>query len=247
MRKIPFEHNYRETNPFNPPRHLGVDIVAQNELQQDELGAPVLAMEDGIVEFIWHWTGTLQGNDIGGNFIIIRSGDRHWYYGHLKDIQIDWGESIHEGDVLGHQGNTGYVTGEHLHFELRLGTYWKLSVPTSPWVFLNAYEQTQNTYMLYTVRAGDTLWKIAERFLGDGSRWPEIKGYTGDPSKLPTGTVLRIPTGDTYFDYIMKAGDTLWALADRFLGNGGRWKEIKGYTGDPARIPVGTKVIIPRA
>lgn len=41
----------------------------------------------------------------------------------------------------------------------------------------------------YTVKPGDTLWDIAQRYLGSGSRWKEL-GYTGDPTKLKPGTVL---------------------------------------------------------
>lgn len=42
----------------------------------------------------------------------------------------------------------------------------------------------------YTVRQGDTLWGIAQRTLGNGSRWGEL-GYQGDPKKLRVGTVLN--------------------------------------------------------
>lgn len=39
--------------------------------------------------------------------------------------------------------------------------------------------------------------------------------------------------------YVVKKGDTLWAIAQRLLGNGARWKEL-GYGGDPNKMPVGT-------
>ena len=46
----------------------------------------------------------------------------------------------------------------------------------------------------YIVRSGDTLWAIACRFYGDGTRWSDLaaRNHIGDPRKLQTGTVLRL-------------------------------------------------------
>ncbi len=46
----------------------------------------------------------------------------------------------------------------------------------------------------YTVRRGDTLWGIACRFYGDGTRWGELASRNGvaDPRKLPVGKVLTL-------------------------------------------------------
>ena len=46
----------------------------------------------------------------------------------------------------------------------------------------------------YTVRKGDTLWGIAVRFYGDGTRWSVLaaKNNIGDPKHLPVGKVLRL-------------------------------------------------------
>lgn len=52
----------------------------------------------------------------------------------------------------------------------------------------------------YTVKAGDTLWTIAKKFLGNGNRWREIyeipenrKAIGSNPDVLKVGTKLRIP------------------------------------------------------
>ena len=49
----------------------------------------------------------------------------------------------------------------------------------------------------YTVQSGDTLWAIAKKFLGDGSRYSEIleanKGSVSNPNSLTVGQVLKIP------------------------------------------------------
>lgn len=50
---------------------------------------------------------------------------------------------------------------------------------------------------MYTVKKGDTLWKIAEEHLGKGARYPEIVAANSPPVKDPDliqpGWVLRIP------------------------------------------------------
>lgn len=49
----------------------------------------------------------------------------------------------------------------------------------------------------YTVRAGDCLWNIAKRYLGNGSRWPEIyelnRDKVSNPNVIRVGQVLVMP------------------------------------------------------
>lgn len=53
----------------------------------------------------------------------------------------------------------------------------------------------------YTVVQGDNLWKIAQKYLGDGSRWQEIYTYNnnksiigGNPNLILPGMELSIPS-----------------------------------------------------
>jgi LysM repeat protein len=50
----------------------------------------------------------------------------------------------------------------------------------------------------YTVQKGDSLWKIAKQFYGDGSQYTKIynanTGTLSDPNKIYTGQVLTIPS-----------------------------------------------------
>jgi len=43
------------------------------------------------------------------------------------------------------------------------------------------------------IQAGDSLWSVAQKFLGNGNRWKELSGYGGDPRKMPIGTVVGLP------------------------------------------------------
>ncbi|MBW4598397.1 MAG: LysM peptidoglycan-binding domain-containing protein [Calothrix sp. FI2-JRJ7] len=48
---------------------------------------------------------------------------------------------------------------------------------------------------VYTVQAGDTLFKIAESFYGDGNLWGKSSAANGNiaPETLQVGQVLQIP------------------------------------------------------
>lgn len=55
-------------------------------------------------------------------------------------------------------------------------------------------ERTEETYRIHTVVKGDTLWDIAKKYLGDGSRYPEIKTLNGLRSNvIYSGWKLKIP------------------------------------------------------
>ena len=90
----------------------------------------------------------------------------------------------------------------------------------------------------YTVKAGDTLWDIAQSQLGNGSRYKEIMTLNGLTSDvIQPGQVLKLPTGNdntgsgSESTYTVKAGDTLWDIAQSQLGNGSRYKEIIALNG----------------
>lgn len=53
---------------------------------------------------------------------------------------------------------------------------------------------------VYIVEPGDTLWTLAERWLGDGTRWQVINivsGRRADQDLIQVGEVLRVPTPAT--------------------------------------------------
>jgi murein DD-endopeptidase MepM/ murein hydrolase activator NlpD len=107
--KINNEFGFRR-NPFGGRSyefHPGMDI-------DGEKGDTVIAPANGTVVKAG-WTGGY------GNMIEIDHGNGlSTRYGHLSKIEIQVGDSIQRGQLIGLIGSTGRSTGPHLHYELRL-------------------------------------------------------------------------------------------------------------------------------
>lgn len=88
----------------------------------------------------------------------------------------------------------------------------------------------------YTVRSGDTLWLLANRFGTTVDAIKRLNGLTSD--NLQIGQVLQIPSGQSsqYFEYVVRSGDTLWLLANRFGTTVDAIKRLSGLTSDNLQI-----------
>jgi len=88
-------------------RHQGVDIAAP-------WGTPVRAAAAGTVVYAGWFGG------YGKLVVVDHGGGVATLYGHLSSIAVSPGDRVAAGDVLGRVGSTGYSTGPHLHFEIRV-------------------------------------------------------------------------------------------------------------------------------
>jgi peptidoglycan hydrolase-like protein with peptidoglycan-binding domain/nucleoid-associated protein YgaU len=100
----------------------------------------------------------------------------------------------------------------------------------------------QSNRLTYEVQAGDTLWAIAQQYLGDGRRWTELQKENGsafteaEATQLQVGQQLYIPNAGATAPqetrtYTLVSGDTLWEIAQRELGDGSRWTELQKEDG----------------
>ncbi len=55
-----------------------------------------------------------------GKYIIIEDGDMQTVYAHCRELLVNEGEYVEQGKVIAKSGSTGYSTGPHLHFEIRI-------------------------------------------------------------------------------------------------------------------------------
>ncbi len=100
-------------DPRNPP-HNGLDYKCH-------LGDAIYAADNGVVVY----AGWASGY---GNLVKIDHGNGYMtYYAHLDSVWVSCGQAVSQGSIVGPCGTTGWSTGPHLHYEIRLG-----GVPQNP-------------------------------------------------------------------------------------------------------------------
>ena len=111
------------------------------------------------------------------------------------------------------------------------------NVPTpNPDPSPNPTPGTGGSSFAYTVKSGDTLWLLANRFGTSVDAIKRLNGLTSD--NLQIGQILQIPTEQSagYFNYTVKSGDTLWLLANRFGTTVDAIKRLNGLSSDNLQI-----------
>jgi murein DD-endopeptidase MepM/ murein hydrolase activator NlpD len=98
--------------------HSGIDFAA-------DYGTPIYATHAGTVIYA-DWYGGY------GNTVILDRGDGlTTLYAHAEDLLVREGDTVQAGQAIATVGSTGFSTGPHLHFEVRIG-----GEPTDPMTYL---------------------------------------------------------------------------------------------------------------
>lgn len=88
--------------------HTGTDI-------RGSTGTPIRAAAPGTVAMI------SNGGPYGLATLIAHADGMTTFYAHQSSVSVSQGQHVDAGEVIGAVGTTGWVTGPHLHFEVRLG------------------------------------------------------------------------------------------------------------------------------
>lgn len=90
--------------------HNGLDLYATR-------WQPIYAAQNGMVDEVS--TEIERGLGVG---IRTKAPDGKWYrhrYWHLIALDVEQGDQIQTGDLIGYADSTGFSSGDHLHFELK--------------------------------------------------------------------------------------------------------------------------------
>ena len=87
--------------------HSGIDIAGS-------AGSEVLAADSGTVAVATY------SSSYGNYVTIYHSNGDYTLYAHMSSLAVSAGQSVTQGDVIGYVGSTGWTTGPHLHFEIRV-------------------------------------------------------------------------------------------------------------------------------
>jgi murein DD-endopeptidase MepM/ murein hydrolase activator NlpD len=105
-------------DPTDCPRwpyriHTGIDIAGP-------YGTPVVAADTG---YVYLYPGSVG---YGNLLVMIHGHGYSTYYGHLSSYaNVHSGELVPRGSTIAYEGSTGWSTGPHLHFEIRVNGVWK--------------------------------------------------------------------------------------------------------------------------
>ncbi len=168
--------------------HAGIDMP-------NPIGETVRAAGSGTV--VWAADGlrtsggAFQDTYSYGNVVVIQHDFGYdgrpifTLYAHLALVNVQPGQRVESGDVIGLVGNTGRVTGPHVHFEVRLGQAGSNDVPN--------YANTVNP----------ALWMVP--YVGTGTIAGRVTNANGDLIMDADVTVRSRATGqvaDTTTTYI---------------------------------------------
>ena len=197
--QVDITYRYGSTQNGVRPTHHGVEFV------NDE-GTPVLAAAPGTV--------LVAGNDYQdtyanfpfyyGNLVIIEHDFPEYeepvftLYGHLSAVEVQAGDRVEVGDVVGLVGYTGIAEWSHLHFEVRVGE--------------NLFRKTRNP----------ELWLVPQlnsENLLTGVLAGRIIDEFGTPIQIPSVVIDRLGQDgeeiletlyvETYADFTVN-GDEVW-------------------------------------
>jgi len=166
--------------------HNGIDFGVPE-------GTPVMAAADGVVTRAELDTETAvhSNRGYGYNVRVLHPDGSTSIYGHFQkdSFLVATGDNVKMGTILGRSGNTGFSTGPHLHFEVRLGAAATTAIDTE-------------LFFVDEIPSSDILFGVTVAPEGDGVRLRVGPGTN-------FGIVRQIHTDDA-LEVFGLAGNNVW-------------------------------------
>jgi len=229
---------FGSNGPANDLRiHHGIDL-------SNPIGVEVFATGPGTVV----WAGEGHINDLEnitayGNTVAILHdfgyNGRKIYtlYAHLSIILARSGQRVESGDVIGLTGNTGLVSGPHVHYEIRLDRNSYFSV-YNPELWMAPYAGTGVIAGRVAFENGDPVMDVQITLidLASGQITHRITSYAGpgvnaDPNWNENFVIADVPEGH----YLARAeyGSLLWTGEVQVLAGTTNWIDMQQPAASP--------------
>ena len=217
---------------------------------------------DAVVDAV---IATYEGETIpslpeSGNYYVVQSGDSLWKIANKYGITVDELKSLNGlssnnlsvGQILEVPGGSSSGTytvksGDSLwkianQYGLTVAELKNLNGLTSDNLSIGqvlkiSNSSSSNNSNTYTVKAGDSLWNIANKYGITVSELKDLNGLTSD--NLSIGQVLKISNSSSSNNsntYTVKAGDSLWNIANKYGITVSELKNLNGLTSDNLSI-----------
>ena len=217
---------------------------------------------DAVVDAV---IATYEGETIpslpeSGNYYVVQSGDSLWKIANKYGITVDELKSLNGltsnnlsvGQILEVPGGSSSGTytvkaGDSLwkianQYGLTVAELKNLNGLTSDNLSIGqilkiSNSSSSNNSNTYTVKAGDSLWKIANQYGLTVAELKNLNGLTSD--NLSIGQILKISNSSSSNNsntYTVKAGDSLWNIANKYGITVSELKSLNGLTSDNLSI-----------
>lgn len=201
----------------------------------------------------------------GGNYYTVKSGDSLW------SIANKYSTTVNELKSLNNLSSNILQVGQILVLpsstnDDNSGNTYTVKLGDSLWSIANKYNTTVNELKslnnlssdalqigqilnipsnsvsagnTYTVKSGDSLWSIANKYNTTVSNLKSLNNLSGDV--LQIGQVLNVPSSNNV--YIVKSGDSLWSIANRYGTSVSELKSLNNLSSNS--LTIGQELILP--
>jgi len=251
------------TQKYDSGFHNGIDMTS---------GSTIVATARGKVTAC---RNTIQGYTetyASGNYVTLYHGNNvYTTYCHMRygSVKVKVGDIVEVGQELGTKGTTGYSTGEHLHYGVKVDGSWTDPKP----YLLGTKELPQYGGTAPTPAPSGLKYKVGDKVKFTGVLYRDSYGNGAGQSRTNLDATIYLVNakgshpyninnglgwvresdlksssgGSDKRYYTVVRGDTLWGIAKRFYGNGSRYPEIAKANNipNPDIIHVGQVLLIP--